>query len=634
MKSTKSSTCPPRPPRPTPPTVDDCNDLFGGGTGPQGPVGPMGDVGPAVSTPYDPNTACSYVKGQIIFYSGLLWVVNQNCPQGAPGSTTDYSLITQTVAKGATGPTGPQGPTGDTVVQPLDPDQVSNYRQGQIILYNGKLWAVLVDHPQGLPGTSADYEEIPASSTEGPTGPAGPQGSAGSTIFDPTQSSYYLQGQLVYYNGNLYVATVDDPQGIPGSSCDYVQVSQTLVQGVTGPTGPTGSNFPTPFDPDNTQNYSNGNIVYYDGQLWMVNTTPPMGTPGQSPDYTLLSSASLEGPAGPPGDAVANIYDPNGIYKKNDLVFYNGMLYVVNRDNPVGPPGQSADFNLLTTFFSATGPAGAQGPTGPQGECSCTSISSSNVTQIAINNSQITNIQNQNTSNQTALDNINNALTNDETNNQANVDQLESIKDSFNSKNTQLEQVQSDYSYCGCNSQTGGCQPFGLDNTGTAMQITQYGTPCQVCTFFGCPVYRQCYFGITNIDGTGNTSFTLPTCTAGYPTMILDYGGFMQYIKAGANIVVSLTMAGLGFPAVATAGPFVGPVDYYDDAFGTGIGGASGAKAQSSIYTTNATNPPSLLFDFNGSNTGGQYRFWFYVDYVDSNCIPQPNASGATGATG
>lgn len=52
------------------------------------------------------------------------------------------------------------------------------------------------------------------------------------------------------------------------------------------------------------------------------------------------------------------------------LVTYNGFLYVANVDNASGVPGESPDFTLLSTLqpIGPTGPAGPTGPTGPAGQ--------------------------------------------------------------------------------------------------------------------------------------------------------------------------------------------------------------------------------------------------------------------------
>ena len=55
-----------------------------------------------------------------------------------------------------------------------------------------------------------------------------------------------------------------------------------------------------------------------------------------------------------------------GIYRAGQLVTYNGFLYVANVDNASGVPGESPDFTLLSTL-QPIGPTGPAGPTGPTG---------------------------------------------------------------------------------------------------------------------------------------------------------------------------------------------------------------------------------------------------------------------------
>ena len=56
-----------------------------------------------------------------------------------------------------------------------------------------------------------------------------------------------------------------------------------------------------------------------------------------------------------------------GCYQAGQLVTYNGYLYVANVDNAAGVPGESADFTLLSTL-QPVGPVGPTGPTGPAGQ--------------------------------------------------------------------------------------------------------------------------------------------------------------------------------------------------------------------------------------------------------------------------
>ena len=104
-----------------------------------------------------------------------------------------------------------------------------------------------------------------------------------------------------------------------------------LVPGPAGPTGPTG--------PAGT------------------GTTGPTGATGP---------AGPTGPTGPTGPAGAGIdsvtqFSPAARYAEGDLVYYDGVLYQVDVNDPTGVPGTSPDFEQVTV----TGPAGATGPTGP-----------------------------------------------------------------------------------------------------------------------------------------------------------------------------------------------------------------------------------------------------------------------------
>ncbi|MED2777885.1 collagen-like repeat preface domain-containing protein, partial [Bacillus thuringiensis] len=72
--------------------------------------------------------------------------------------------------------------------------------------------------------------------------------------------------------------------------------------GVTGPTGPTGATGSfqgaTGFNPANAPSYLPGQVIIYMGSSYVVNVPNPQGTPGSSPDYTLIASAGATGPTG------------------------------------------------------------------------------------------------------------------------------------------------------------------------------------------------------------------------------------------------------------------------------------------------------------------------------------------------
>ena len=78
-------------------------------------------------------------------------------------------------------------------------------------------------------------EALSASNMQGPTGPTGPTGAAIASTFDPAAAPGYTAGQMISYNGNMYIVNTNNPTGTPGSSPDY-----TAAAGAQGPTGPTG----------------------------------------------------------------------------------------------------------------------------------------------------------------------------------------------------------------------------------------------------------------------------------------------------------------------------------------------------------------------------------------------------------
>ncbi|MGM0966928.1 MAG: hypothetical protein ACQEWS_19440, partial [Bacillota bacterium] len=63
--------------------------------------------------------------------------------------------------------------------------------------------------------------------------------------------------------------------------------------GATGPTGATGVGLTgiVPFDPAAAPGYPVGQVVTNNGSTYIVNTASPTGTPGTSPDYTLIAGA-------------------------------------------------------------------------------------------------------------------------------------------------------------------------------------------------------------------------------------------------------------------------------------------------------------------------------------------------------
>lgn len=141
----------------------------------------------------------------------------------------------------------------------------------------------------------------------GPVGPQGAQGPAGSpgspgvglnniTTFDPSTGPTYAQGQVVSYDGSLYVANVNGPVGAPGISPDYTLLLAAGPAGATGATG-VGLSGAIAFDPTQATGYPAGQVVYYNGSTYITSAPSPTGIPGTSSDYTLIVAG---GPLAPP----------------------------------------------------------------------------------------------------------------------------------------------------------------------------------------------------------------------------------------------------------------------------------------------------------------------------------------------
>jgi hypothetical protein len=254
---------------------------------------------------------------------GSLYITDTASPSGVPSTSSDYTLLASDGADGPTGNTGTPGPTGTTGIGldgviPFSVTGAPFYPAGQVVTYNGSLYIADVASPTGTPDTSPDYTLLAAAGVTGPTGIQGPSGSPGPTgatgigldgvvPFSAASAPFYPAGQLVTYNGSLYIADVAAPTGIPDTSPDYTLLAAAGVTGPTGLMGATGIGLDgvVPFDPAAAPSYPAGQVVTYNGSLYITDIAAPTGTPDTSPDYTLLAVAGATGVTGPTGLAGA-----------------------------------------------------------------------------------------------------------------------------------------------------------------------------------------------------------------------------------------------------------------------------------------------------------------------------------------
>ncbi|WP_440109900.1 hypothetical protein [Paenibacillus sp. QZ-Y1] len=79
--------------------------------------------------------------------------------------------------------------------------------------------------------------------------------------------------------------------GVTGST------GATGAPGITGATG-VGLSGVVPFNPAVAPTYPAGQVVTFNGSTYIANVASPTGTPGTSPDYTLLAGAGVTGATG------------------------------------------------------------------------------------------------------------------------------------------------------------------------------------------------------------------------------------------------------------------------------------------------------------------------------------------------
>ncbi|PAF40357.1 hypothetical protein CHH69_03410, partial [Terribacillus saccharophilus] len=166
-----------------------------------------------------------------------------------------------------------------------------------------------INNGDGCSGRGTSYPNMFNVSVTGATGATGEQGVGlqGIVPFNPAAAPAYPVWQIVTYDGSLYISNVPSPTGIPDSSPDYTLLAAAGATGIPGPMGPTGATGIglggiLPFDPAAAPAYPFGQVVTYNGSLYISNIASPSGTPGTSADYTLLASAGVTGSTGVTGE--------------------------------------------------------------------------------------------------------------------------------------------------------------------------------------------------------------------------------------------------------------------------------------------------------------------------------------------
>ncbi|MFA6561611.1 MAG: hypothetical protein WCV00_06850 [Verrucomicrobiia bacterium] len=198
-------------------------------------------------------------------------------------------------------------------------------------------------------GLKALIDAVPA----GPPGPAGADGQPGqpgpegrgiAEVYDSGDGRAMVRMTDGTTYGPFTIAS--GPQGAPGND------------GAAGPAGNDGQPGPEGRHVSNVMDYGDGRavIVMSDG----TNYGP----------YAIANGP--QGPAGGPGEPGPNFnmrgdWEAWSGYNRGDVVAYNGNIYVSFADGVSGPPPDQDGRWKLLTIVGPSGPAGSQGPAGDPG---------------------------------------------------------------------------------------------------------------------------------------------------------------------------------------------------------------------------------------------------------------------------
>ncbi|MGQ3379121.1 BclA C-terminal domain-containing protein, partial [Priestia endophytica] len=157
---------------------------------------------------------------------------------------------------------------------------------------------------------------------------------------------------------SLYIADVAGPSGTPDTSPDYTLLAAAGTTGITGPTGLTGAtgiglDGVVPFDPAAAPSYPAGQIVTYNGSLYITDVAGPTGTPDTSPDYTLLAAAGATGITGPTGlTGATGVAGPTGLTRLTGVTGPTGLTGATGVTGVTGPTGLTGATGTAVTATS------------------------------------------------------------------------------------------------------------------------------------------------------------------------------------------------------------------------------------------------------------------------------------------
>lgn len=169
---------------------------------------------------------------------------------------------------------------------PFNPNSAPYYQQGQLICYQGNVYIVNVPSPCGVPNTSPDYSLLCCKGDAGPQGPQGVPGFPGATGSTGPQGIQGVQGPI----GPTGTTGSQGIQGIQGSIGPTGITGSQGIQGIQGPIGPTGSTGAT--------GPVSGYAFFYNnsGPLVVTSLSPYISFPSSGPatsNITLITPTNI-----------------------------------------------------------------------------------------------------------------------------------------------------------------------------------------------------------------------------------------------------------------------------------------------------------------------------------------------------
>lgn len=316
-----------------------------------GPTGPAGKFIVSENAPANPIEGDAWydsTRGKSYIYYDSFWVeyapaiagpqgetgpqgeVGPAGPQGAPGINGIDGVDGVDGQIGPMGPVGPQGADGKFTVSetapanPAEGDAWYNSARGKSYIYFDNFWveySPAIAGPQGPVGKFVVSETAPANPSEG------------DAWYDSTRGRSF-----VYYDGFWveYSPAIAGPEGEPGK----------FIVSPTPPENPT--------EGDGWFNSESLRLFIYYDNFWIeANATGPQGPVGET---------------GAPGeDAVLNVlgeYNNGYDYQIDDVVTYNGSLYIRTGEPNTGYSPTDTNYWTLIVERGADGEQGAVGDPG------------------------------------------------------------------------------------------------------------------------------------------------------------------------------------------------------------------------------------------------------------------------------